>query len=93
VRRTGLSTPIVADGFSCREQVAQLTNRHPLHFAELLKLAIKGDGLGFRTMPENEILEPHQAAVKKSKIRAGIGLGAVAAGAGVLSWFLHRQRT
>jgi len=93
VRRTGLSTPIVADGFSCREQVAQLTNRHPLHFAELLQLAIKGDGLGFGTMPENEILEPHQAAVKKSKIRAGIGLGAVAAGAGVLSWFLHRQRT
>lgn len=91
VRRAGLSTPIVADGFSCREQVAQLTNRHPLHFAELLKLAIQGDGLGFRTMPENEILAPHRAALRKSKWRAGIVVGAIAAGAGLLSWALHRR--
>jgi Fe-S oxidoreductase len=92
VRRAGLSTPIVADGFSCREQVAQLTNRHPLHFAELLKLAIGGDGLGIRMMPEQEIVEPHKAAVRKSKIRAGIALGALAAGAGLLTWIARRQR-
>jgi len=92
VRRTGLSTPIVADGFSCREQVAQLTNRHPLHLAELLKLAMEGDGLGFRALPENEVLAPHRAAVRKSKIRAAIALGAVAAGTGVLGWLLQRQR-
>jgi FAD/FMN-containing dehydrogenase/Fe-S oxidoreductase len=91
VRRAGLSTPIVADGFSCREQVAQLTNRHPLHFAELLKLAIQEDGLGFRTLPENEILAPHRAAVRKSKLRAGIAVGAIAAGVGVLRWVLHRR--
>lgn len=91
VRRAGLSMPIVADGFSCREQVAQLTNRHPLHFAELLKLAMKEDGLGFRTMPENEILAPHRAAVRKSKIRAGIAVGAIAAGAGLLSWAMRKR--
>jgi FAD/FMN-containing dehydrogenase/Fe-S oxidoreductase len=91
VRRVGLSTPIVADGFSCREQVAQLTNRHPLHFAELLKLAMKGDGLGFRTMPENEILAPHRAAVRRSKLRAGIAVGAIAAGAGLLSWAIRKR--
>jgi FAD/FMN-containing dehydrogenase/Fe-S oxidoreductase len=91
VRRAGLSTVVVADGFSCREQVTQLTNRHPLHFAELLKLAIKGDGLGFRTLPENEIIEPHRAAVRQSKIRAGVGLGAIAAGAAVLGWIMHRH--
>ena len=93
VRRTGLSTPIVADGFSCREQVAQLTNRHPLHFAELVKLAMEGDGLGFRTLPENGILAPHKAAVRKSKIRAGVAVGALAGGTAVLSWLLHRQRS
>jgi Fe-S oxidoreductase len=91
VRRAGLSTPIVADGFSCREQVAQLTNRHPLHFAELLKLAMKEDGLGFRTMPENEILAPHRAAVRKSKLRAGIAVGTIAAGAGLLSWAMRKR--
>jgi len=30
------STILVADGFSCREQIAQLSNRHALHFAEVL---------------------------------------------------------
>ena len=29
-------TVIVADGFSCREQIAQLSNRQAMHFAELL---------------------------------------------------------
>jgi FAD/FMN-containing dehydrogenase/Fe-S oxidoreductase len=91
VRRTELSTPIVADGFSCREQVAQLSNRHPLHFAELLKLAIDGDGLRFRTMPENEILAPHREALRKSKIRTGLALGAVAVGAAVLGWAIKRR--
>jgi hypothetical protein len=91
VRRAQLSTPIVADGFSCREQVAQLTNRHPLHFAELLKLAIGGDGRRLRTMPENEILAPHRAAVRKSKMRAGIALGVIAAGAAILGWAVRRR--
>ncbi|HEY4661983.1 MAG TPA: FAD-linked oxidase C-terminal domain-containing protein, partial [Terriglobales bacterium] len=91
IRREELSTPIVADGFSCREQVAQLSNRHPLHFAELMKLAIDGDGLRFRTMPENEILAPHRAAVRKSKIRAAVTLGLVAAGVVVLGWARHKR--
>ena len=91
VRRAGLSTVILADGFSCREQVSQLTNRHPLHFAELLSLAIQGDGLGFRTLPETEVLAPHQQAVRKSKIRAAVALGALAAGAGALAWSMSRR--
>ena len=91
VRRAQLTTPIVADGFSCREQVAQLSNRHPLHFAELLKLALDGDGHRFRAMPENEILAPHRAAVRQSKIRAGVALGAVAVGAGLLGLAIRRR--
>lgn len=91
VRRAGLSTVILADGFSCREQVSQLTNRHPLHFAELLRLAIQGDGLGFRTLPETEVLAPHRQAVRKSKLRAAAALGAFAAGAGALAWSMRRR--
>ena len=30
------SNLIVADGFSCREQIAQLSGREALHFAEIL---------------------------------------------------------
>jgi Fe-S oxidoreductase len=33
---------IVADGFSCREQIAQSTNRRALHLAQVLHMAMKG---------------------------------------------------
>jgi Fe-S oxidoreductase len=36
VQRAGPSTLIVADGFSCREQIAQLSHRSAMHFAEVL---------------------------------------------------------
>lgn len=91
VRRAELSTPIVADGFSCREQVAQLSSRHPIHFAELLILALRGDGGRFRAIPEDEILAPHRAALHKSKVMAAVALGAVAMGASMLGWFFRER--
>jgi Fe-S oxidoreductase len=36
VRSAGPMTLIVADGFSCREQIAQLSDREGMHFAEIL---------------------------------------------------------
>jgi Fe-S oxidoreductase len=36
VESAGPMTLIVADGFSCREQIAQLSNREAVHFAEVL---------------------------------------------------------
>ena len=36
VESAGPMTLIVADGFSCREQIAQLSNRKAMHFAEVL---------------------------------------------------------
>jgi hypothetical protein len=35
-RQAASDTLLVTDGFSCREQVAQNTNRRALHFAEVL---------------------------------------------------------
>jgi len=40
VRAAVPDTLIVADGFSCREQIVQTTGRHAIHSAELFKLAI-----------------------------------------------------
>lgn len=39
VREASADTLILADGFSCREQIEQTTGRKTLHFAEVLKLA------------------------------------------------------
>lgn len=40
VRDASDDTLIIADGFSCREQIVQATGRQPLHLAEILKLAM-----------------------------------------------------
>ncbi len=42
VRRAALDTLIVANGFSCREQIAQTTDRQALHIAQVLKMALDG---------------------------------------------------
>jgi Fe-S oxidoreductase len=38
------ATIIVADGFSCREQIAQLSDRQAMHFAEVLARSGNEDG-------------------------------------------------
>ncbi|HEX5504187.1 MAG TPA: FAD-linked oxidase C-terminal domain-containing protein, partial [Thermomicrobiales bacterium] len=45
VRAAAADTLIVADGFSCREQIAQATGRRALHLAQVLQLALR-DGAG-----------------------------------------------
>jgi FAD/FMN-containing dehydrogenase/Fe-S oxidoreductase len=41
VRNRAKDTLIIADGFSCREQIRQTTDRHALHLAEVLKMAVE----------------------------------------------------
>jgi FAD/FMN-containing dehydrogenase/Fe-S oxidoreductase len=41
VRSASADTLIVADGFSCREQISQCTDRRALHLGEVLRLAIR----------------------------------------------------
>ena len=43
VRRAPADTLVVANGFSCRSQIEELSGRRPLHLAEVLAMA-KGDG-------------------------------------------------
>jgi FAD/FMN-containing dehydrogenase/Fe-S oxidoreductase len=40
VRSATADTLIIANGFSCREQIAQTTNRRAVHIADVLKLAL-----------------------------------------------------
>lgn len=43
VRKADADTLIVTNGFSCREQIAQTTNREALHIARVLKMALDGE--------------------------------------------------
>src|SRR5262249_54969936 len=53
VRSAPIDTLIIADGFSCREQIAQTTNRQALHLADILQMARHaGPGQALEVYPE-----------------------------------------
>jgi FAD/FMN-containing dehydrogenase/Fe-S oxidoreductase len=92
VRKAGLSTVLIADGFSCKEQISQETNRHALHLAEVIALAMRDSHGGSDTYPESQFVEPREQAIRRSMARAGIGLGALAGGAALGIWLGTRRR-
>jgi Fe-S oxidoreductase len=76
VRHASEQDIIVADGFSCREQIAQQTDRHALHLAEVLQLAHSSE------LDRHSGQRPEQTVtnrVNKAKRRARLKLIAVAA--------------
>jgi FAD/FMN-containing dehydrogenase/Fe-S oxidoreductase len=48
VREAALDTLIVGNGFSCREQISQTTDRQAMHIAQVLKMALDGGHLQAR---------------------------------------------
>jgi Fe-S oxidoreductase len=82
VRSAARDTIIVAEGFSCREQIAQETKRQALHPAELLQMAIHAgpDGVA-GDLPETRMVERRKRAVRNSMLKTAVVLvGACAAG-------------
>jgi FAD/FMN-containing dehydrogenase/Fe-S oxidoreductase len=107
VRSAPADCLIIADGFSCREQIAQGTDRHALHLAEVLQMALEHDeddgpveNSGKKRedvarqasgpYPESGRVRQSHAEVETSMKRAGMGLGALAAGAFLL-WKIGRR--
>ncbi len=94
VRRAPAEWLIIADGFSCREQIAQGTSRHALHLAEVLQMALhqlpEADAAPY-PYPESALVRERKGAVAASMNWAGLGLGALAAG-GWLLWQFNRNR-
>ena len=83
---------IIADGFSCREQIAQGTGRHAFHLAEVLQMALQPSALDKDDpYPESRLVRERQAEVTASMKRAGIAAGALAA-TGMLLWAASRKR-
>jgi hypothetical protein len=88
VRRAPSDWLIIADGFSCREQIAQGSDRHALHVAEVLQMATHagvanelGNGSLLGEYPESREIQQHHGEIRRSMKRAGLGLGALAGGA------------
>jgi Fe-S oxidoreductase len=92
VRQAPADWLIIADGFSCREQIAQSTTRHALHVAEILQLALHPSALDRDDpYPESRAVRDREQEIRASMRRAGITVGAVAA-AGLITWAFTRNR-
>ncbi|MGB8011359.1 MAG: FAD-linked oxidase C-terminal domain-containing protein [Terriglobales bacterium] len=101
VRQAPTDWLIVADGFSCREQIAQETDRHALHLAEVLQMALREatetpEGFPMfdpapQHYPEDAWVRPHRAAIEKNMKRTGLAVAGIAAGAALLLAIAKRR--
>ena len=74
VRQAEPSTVVMADGFSCREQIQQETPRHALHLAEVMQLALHDGRERRRDVSGNGIGESAgQSAAALDEARRGCG--------------------
>jgi len=89
VREASPDCLIVADGFSCREQIAQCTDRQALHLAEVIQMGLKGE-VTSGPYPERPRVEKMKAEIGNSMTRAAMGI-AVAGVAGALLWAFSRR--
>jgi FAD/FMN-containing dehydrogenase/Fe-S oxidoreductase len=93
VRKAAPDSLIVANGFSCREQIGQCTDRHALHLAEVIQMALQEGPEGLQgAYPERDVIGHRQAAVRRSMKTAGLALMGAAAGAALL-WGLSRRKS
>jgi len=89
VRAAPVETLIVADGFSCREQIAQSTERRALHLAQVVQLALAGKPLA---VPAEAPLERERKRSQRRATARLAGWSALALGA-VVAWRALRAGT
>ena len=81
VREAPRDTLIVADGFSCREQIAQETDRQALHLAEIMRMAqMDGAAPSQGKYAEAEVVKRRKASRRRARMRAGVAIGGLIAG-------------
>ena len=79
VRKASASTLIVANGFSCREQIAQETDRRALHLAEVIRLGLQPTNAG-APHPETELFRRRTRSRRMARLRAAAALSLLAVG-------------
>src|SRR5438552_2792825 len=60
---------IVTDGFSCREQIQQETDREALHLAEVIRLAMYGGELRRHERPEARLIDRRRRLARRAARR------------------------
>jgi Fe-S oxidoreductase len=88
VRNAPPDSLIIADGFSCREQISQQTDGKPLHLAQVLQMALHDGPFG----SESKAPEQEYASTEKTEtMLIGATAGLVMLASGGMWWALHRR--
>ena len=86
VRAAPKGTLLIADGFSCKTQVEQLTDRRPLHTAQVLKMAMDHGPDGVRgARPERRYPDVELDGHRPGRAAAVVGAGAALAAVGAVA--------
>ncbi|HZS03924.1 MAG TPA: heterodisulfide reductase-related iron-sulfur binding cluster [Blastocatellia bacterium] len=90
VREAPKDALVIADGFSCREQIAQATDRRALHLAEVIRMALDDGPTGpAGDYPERKCPGPGKSVLD---VRTAVWVGAGALFLGGLWWGFRRLR-
>lgn len=89
VAKAADDTLIIADGFSCREQVSQCSDRTALHMAQVMQMALRDGPDGPDGRPEAQLLRDKRNA----QLKAAVKTAAVAAGALLAVRLIRKRRS
>src|SRR6185312_6183901 len=93
VRKASPEQLVMADGFSCREQIRQNTDRYALHLADVLKMAIQ-NGAPKSGKVEAPVVKAIRSEAAIGKMKAGAAMTALVGSTafGLWAFFDYRNR-
>jgi FAD/FMN-containing dehydrogenase/Fe-S oxidoreductase len=95
VREADKQTLIITDGFSCREQISQTTDRQALHLAQVLQMALheqRSAATQAPAYPEQAYTQDPEPSFSKTARTVLVAIGAMAASSvGILLWRRSRS--
>jgi Fe-S oxidoreductase len=99
VRKADDGLVIIADGFSCQEQIQQDTDRHALHLAQVLQMAKRDGPAGPAGRPEAFVVEGRAQMQRIANVRTlwwlaafGTSVLGMAAVVGLLVWSDRKRK-
>ena len=91
VRNASDDQIVIADGFSCREQIRQNTQRYPLHLADVVKMAL-AEELPSKGHPEARIVKQIKSEAAAGRLKAAAALTALLGTAAFAWWAVSDLR-